>query len=72
MRHTSPPLNSELMTQIPTRAEIAVADTWDLSPLFQAESDYQAALAELRKAIPQYEQFKSRFTETAEDLYQCL
>jgi len=72
MRHTSPPLNSELMTHIPTRAEIAIADTWDLSPLFQAESDYQAALAELRKAIPQYEQFKGRFTETAEDLYQCL
>jgi oligoendopeptidase F len=72
MRHTSPPLNSDLMAHIPTRAEIAVPDTWDLSPLFQTESDYQTALAELRKAIPQYEQFKGRFTETAEDLYQCL
>jgi oligoendopeptidase F len=60
------------MAQIPTRDEIAVSDTWDLTPLFQTESEYQAALAELRKAIPQYEQFKSHFTETAEELYQCL
>jgi oligoendopeptidase F len=60
------------MAHIPTRAEIAVADTWDLTPLFATESDYQAALAELRKAIPRYEQFKGRFTESAEDLYLCL
>jgi oligoendopeptidase F len=60
------------MAHIPTRAEIAVADTWDLTPLFQTESDYLTALAELRKAIPQYEQFKGRFNETAEELYKCL
>jgi oligoendopeptidase F len=72
MRHTSPLLYSELMTHIPTRAEIDVADTWDLTHLFPTESDYQTALAELRKAIPQYEQFKDRFTESAEALYRCL
>jgi oligoendopeptidase F len=72
MRHTSPPLYSELMAHIPTRTEIPVADTWDLTPLFQTESDYQIALADLRKAIPQYEQFKGRFTESAEALYTCL
>jgi oligoendopeptidase F len=60
------------MAHIPTRAEVAVADTWDLTPLFQTESDYQTILAKLRKAIPQYEQFKGRFTESAEALYRCL
>ncbi|HZC35855.1 MAG TPA: oligoendopeptidase F [Chthoniobacterales bacterium] len=60
------------MAHIPTRAEIAVSDTWDLTSLFATESDYQAALDELRKAIPQYEQFKGHFTETVEELYKCL
>lgn len=60
------------MAHIPTRAEVAVSDTWDLTPLFQTESDYQAALAELRQAIPQYERFRGRFTETAEALCNCL
>jgi oligoendopeptidase F len=60
------------MAHIPTRAEVAVADTWDLTPLFQTESDYQTALTALRKAIPQYEQFKGRFTGSAETLYRCL
>jgi oligoendopeptidase F len=60
------------MAHIPTRDEIAAADTWDLTPLFQTESEYQAALADLRKAIPLYEQFKVRFTETAEELSKCL
>jgi oligoendopeptidase F len=63
---------SELMAHIPTRAEIAVTDTWDLTLLFQTESDYQTVLAELHRAIPQYEQFKGRFTESAEALYRCL
>ncbi len=60
------------MAHIPTRSEVGVADTWDLTPLYQTESDYQQALAQLREAIPQYEQFKDRFTETAEELDKCL
>jgi oligoendopeptidase F len=72
MRSRSPSLYSQLMTHIPTRAEVAVSDTWDLTQLFATESDYEAALAELRKAIPRYEQFKGRFTETAEELSKCL
>jgi oligoendopeptidase F len=60
------------MAHIPTRAEIAVSDTWDLTPLFQTESDYQAALTQLRNAIPKYEPFKHGFTESAKELYMCL
>jgi oligoendopeptidase F len=60
------------MAHIPTRAEIPPFDTWDLTPLFKTESDYQETLAKLRKAIPQYEQFKDRFTDTEADLAELL
>jgi oligoendopeptidase F len=60
------------MAHIPTRTEIPVSDTWDLVPLFQTESDYQETLIRLRQAIPQYEQFKDRFTRSAAELAECL
>jgi oligoendopeptidase F len=60
------------MAHIPTRAEIPVSDTWDLTPLFQTESDYQEALLRLRQAIPLYERFKDRFTNSAAELAECL
>jgi oligoendopeptidase F len=60
------------MAHIPTRAEIPLSDTWDLTSLFPTESDYQSALAEVRQAIPQYDQFKNRFSESAQELYRCL
>ena len=58
--------------QIPTRAEIPEADTWDLTHLYAIEDDYRRSLTELRDTYPMIAEFKGRLAESADTLVACL
>jgi oligoendopeptidase F len=62
------------MTQasIPTRSEIAEADTWDLTHLFPAEEDYRRAFEGYKTAYPKLGQYHGRLNRSAKDLLECL
>ena len=53
------------MHKIPTRAEIAVSDTWDLTRLFPNEEAYRAAFQELKASYPKMTEFKGRLGRSA-------
>jgi oligoendopeptidase F len=57
---------------IPTRNEIAEADTWDLTKLYQSEEDYERDLERLKKEYPQYASFKGKASQSAKDLLDVL
>src|SRR6201987_171089 len=57
---------------IPTRSEIAEADTWDLKKLYQTEQDYQQDLQKLKKEYPQYASYKGKVGQSAQDLLDVL
>jgi oligoendopeptidase F len=57
---------------IPTRNEIAEADTWDLTKLYQSEEDYEGDLERLKKEYPQYASFKGKASQSAKDLLDVL
>jgi oligoendopeptidase F len=57
---------------IPTRSEIAEADTWDLTKLCQTEQDYQRDLETLKKDYPQYASYKGKVGQSAQDLLGVL
>lgn len=57
---------------IPTRSEIAEADTWDLKTLYQTEQDYQQDLEKLKKEYPQYASYKGKVGQSAKDLLDVL
>jgi oligoendopeptidase F len=57
---------------IPTRSEIAEADTWDLKKLYPSEQDYQRDLERLKKEYPQYVSFKGKVGQSAQDLLDVL
>src|ERR1700751_6139911 len=57
---------------IPTRSEIAEADTWDLKKLYQTEQDYQQDLEKLKKEYPQYASYKGKVGQSAQDLLDVL
>ena len=59
------------MHKIPTRAEIAVSDTWDLTRLFPNEEAYRAAFQELKASYPKMTEFKGRLGRSANDLLEC-
>jgi oligoendopeptidase F len=57
---------------IPTRSEIAAADTWDLTKLYQTEEEYQRGFERLKKEYPQYASFKGKVGQSAQDLLDVL
>jgi oligoendopeptidase F len=57
---------------IPTRNEIAEADTWDLTKLYESEEDYERDLERLKTEYSQYASFKGKASQSAQDLLDVL
>jgi len=58
--------------RLPTRAEVPVEDTWDLSRLFPDISAWEAAFAEWESMIPGYAPFRGTLGQSVTRLIQCL
>jgi oligoendopeptidase F len=59
-------------TAIPTRAEIAAADTWDLTVLYATSAEWTADFARLQEQFLRYAEFKGRTGRSAADLHELL
>ena len=57
---------------IPTRSEIAKADTWDLTKLYQSEDAYRRDFETLKREYPRYQSFKGTVGRSANDLLAAL
>jgi oligoendopeptidase F len=57
---------------IPTRGEVAPADTWDLALLYPTPADWQAAFEKLQQDYPKVAQWKGRVGESAAALREVL
>lgn len=58
--------------KVPTRAELAVEDTWDLSHLYREVSEWEKDFQDYQKSFPELNQFKGRLRESAAVLKECL
>src|SRR5207244_182525 len=57
---------------IPTRAEVALSDTWDLTLLYPTPADWQAAFEKLQQDFPKIAQWRGRVGESAQTLRDVL
>src|SRR6187402_588909 len=57
---------------IPTRAEVPVGDTWDLTLLYPTPADWQAAFEKLQQDYPKIGQWKGRVGESPQTLCEML
>ena len=57
---------------LPNRAEVAAADTWDLSRLFLDDSAWEQALGDLEKLVAGFAKFRGKLGEDAKNLAACL
>jgi oligoendopeptidase F len=57
---------------LPKRSKIKVADTWDLTSLFNDDAAWEAAFKKWEKQIPGYEKFRGHLGDSAEMLSACL
>jgi len=57
---------------IPTRSEIAQADTWDLTKLYPSEEDYQQEFERLKREYPRYASLKGKVGQSAKGLLDAL
>lgn len=60
------------MKKLPTRDKVKVADTWDLSSLFESDSDWETAFAKWEKQVPKYEQFRGTLGDSPAQLAKCF
>lgn len=58
--------------QVPLRSEVAVEDTWDLSPLFKDDKAFEKTYEEAEKEIPVLENYSGKITESSETLLSYL
>lgn len=58
--------------QIPTRDQVAAADTWDLTPLYPTSSKWDEDFKILHDTYGQVAQFKGRIGSSAKVLRDCL
>jgi len=58
--------------RIPTRDEVPVADTWDLTVLYPSDAAWQASFADLQEKWPAIAGFKGRVAESAQTLLEVL
>ena len=57
---------------IPTRAEVNIADTWDLTPLYAKAEDWSADFARLQVEYPAIAEFRGRVGGSADSLLALL
>lgn len=54
------------------RKEVPVEFTWDLSPVFKNDEEWEKAYHKLEKQIPKLEEFKGKLSESPQVLRACL
>ncbi len=57
---------------LPLRKDIEKKDQWDLCPLFQSESDWEALYKKTEEEIPGYESFKGKLGESFETFKKAI
>jgi len=57
---------------IPTRDQVLLADTWDLTKLYPDEANWNAGFEKLQQTFEQIAQWKGRLGETAQTLREVL
>ncbi len=58
--------------ELPSRAEVAVEDTWDLTYLFETDDAWTESLEKLASQVERYESFKGRLADSPDVLADCL
>lgn len=58
--------------RIPTRSEVPLEFTWDLTPIFKNNKEWEKAYQETEKSIPKFLQFRGKLSQSPKNLRSCL
>lgn len=70
--HPTSPGNSDGSRTIPLRSEVPEADTWDLSPLFPGDAEWEEELQKVAADYPKISEYRGRVAESAEVLLEVF
>ena len=65
-------MSSATAIKLPERSTVPVADTWDLSKLFNSDAEWETAFEEFEQKVPGFAEFKGKLGENASSLRACL
>lgn len=57
---------------LPSRQDVPLEDTWDLSKLFGSDANWEKELEAVEKVLPEFQQFQGKLGDSAESLCECL
>jgi len=58
--------------KLPSRNKVKIADTWDLTQLYESDEAWDAAFVKLEKRISRFAKFKGKLGESAATLAKAL
>jgi oligoendopeptidase F len=67
-----PVLSMAQVKEAPSRNQIPVEYTWDLTAFFPSDSAWEVSFEKFQARIPEVTQYQSKLGESAENLTQCL
>src|SRR5690625_3096595 len=60
---------TDMKKELPTRSEIPVEDTWDLTTIFETDEQWEAEFQQLNEEGPKIKKFQGSLGESADQLY---
>ena len=60
------------VVEIPTREQVPVEETWDLSRIYSDQAAWEADAAEFQAAVDRTAEFEGRLAESAERLNEAI
>lgn len=58
--------------QLPKRSEVNQEYTWDLTPIFASDSEWEKAFQEVKNQIPQVKEYQGKLNQSSKDLLNIL
>ncbi len=65
-------MSGKKVMKIPLRLEVPVEYTWDLSPVFSDDNEWEKAYQKLEKIIPEFAQYRKKLAQSPKILRACL
>ncbi len=65
-------MSGKKVMKIPLRLEVPVEYTWDLSPVFSDDNEWEKAYQKLEKMIPEFAQYRKKLAQSPKILRACL
>lgn len=65
-------MQQQKIQKVPTRSEVPLEFTWDLTPIFKTDEEWEKSYQQIEESIPKLLQFRKKLSQSPKILRSCL